>query len=167
MKMWHSKPFVIFFSVVAAISALLLLRAWQTVALYDHLLKNGIETRGKIVDYKVRTGNRGYGQNHYYAYRFLDSRTMPYENQIIRNEPDSRFEVGLGIKIIYDPLKPDRNIPSVMVPEDIYQPIYAALNFMAVALGVTFAFGAFVFSKFAQTKLSWASIKRLLARAPR
>lgn len=159
--MWHSKPFVIFFSVVAAVSVMLLFRAWRIVALYDHFLQTGIETRGAIIDYDVRTGHKGYGQNHYYTYRFLDSGALPYENQVIRNEPDSRFEVGRDIKIIYDPLDPNSNIPSIMVPEDIYQPIYAALKFMVAALGATFAFCAFVFSKFAQSRLSWASLKRL------
>ena len=167
MKMWKSKPFVIFFSVIAAVSVLIILRAWRTVALYDHLLQNGIETRGKVVDYDARTGSRGYGQNHYYVYRFLDSQAQSHESQLIRNEPDSRFNVGQDIMILYDPLEPSSNIPSIMVPEDIYQPIYAALKFMVAALGATFAFCAFVFSKFARTRLNRASLKRLLGRTQR
>ena len=161
--MWNSKPFVIFFSAVTILSIWLLFFAWRTVKLYDYLLHNGILTQGEVVEYYVRSGSRGYGQNHYFVYRFLDSRKRPHENQVIRNEPGSRFRVGQDIEIIYDPLNPSKNIPSDVLSEDIYQPIYSSLKFMAVALGVTFAFGAFVFSRFAQTRLRWASIKRFFA----
>jgi len=142
--MWNNKPFVIFFSVVAAVSLLFLFLAWRTVALYDHLLHNGIQTQGKVFEHYVRTGSRGYGQNNYYVYRFLDSRARSHESRVIRSQPDNRLEVGRDIEIIYDPLDPSINIPSIMVPEDIYQPIYPSLKFMAVALGVTFAFGVFI-----------------------
>jgi hypothetical protein len=167
MKMWNSKPFVIFFSVVAAVSVLFLFLAWRTVQLHDHLLQNGVQTPGKVVEYYVRTGSRGYGQNHHFVYRFLDSRARSHESQVIRNEPDNRFKVGQDIEIIYDPLDPSKNIASIVVHDDIYQPIYSSLKFMAVALGVTFAFGAFVFSKFAQTRLRWASLKRLFVISDR
>ena len=50
---------------------------------------------------------------------------------------------------------------TIMVPDDIYQPIYSSLKFMAVALGVTIAFGVFVFSRFAQIRLRRVSPKRL------
>ncbi|MHC4637626.1 MAG: DUF3592 domain-containing protein [Planctomycetota bacterium] len=159
--MWNSKPFVIFFSVVAAVSVLFLFLAWRTVQLRDHLLNSGIQTQGKVVEHYVRIGSRGYGQNHHFVYRFLDSRERSHEGQVIRNEPENRFKVGQVIEIIYDPLDPGKNIPSIMMSDDIYQPIYSSLKFMAVALGVTFAFGAFVFSRFAQTRLRWASLKRL------
>ena len=165
--MWHSKPFVIFFGAVAAVSVLFLFLAWRPVQLYDDLLHNGILTPGKIVEQYVRTGSRGYGQNHYFVYRFLDSRGRSHEDQVIRNEPDNRFKVGQDIEIIYDPLDPSRNIPSTMVPDDIYKPIYSSLKFMVAALGLTFAFGAFVFSRFAQTRLRWVSLKRLFSRADR
>jgi len=165
--MWKSKPFVIFFSLVAAVSVLLLLLAWRTVQLYDHLLHNGLQTPGKVVEHYVRTGNRGYGQNHYFVYRFLDSRTRSHESQVIRNEPENRFMVGHDIAIIYDPLDPSKNIPLVLVPDDIYQPIYSSLKFMLVALGVTFAFGALVFSQFARTRLRCASLKRLFVKVDR
>ena len=165
--MWNSKPFVIFISVVAAISVMFLVFAWRTVQFHDHLLHNGIQTQGKVIEHFVRTGSRGYGQNHYFVYRFLDSRERPHENQVIRNEPENRFRVGQHIEIIYDPLNPSRNIPSDMMSDDIYQPIYSSLKFMAVALGVTLAFGAFVFSRFAQIRLRWASLKRLIGIADR
>jgi hypothetical protein len=167
MKMWQSRPFVIFFSVVAAVSLLFLLLAWRTVKLYGHLMHNGIQTPGKVVEHYVRTGSRGYGQNHYFVYRFLDSRSRSHESQITRNEPDNRFMVGQDIAIIYDPLDPNRNIPLILVPDDVYQPIYSSLKFMVVALGVTLAFGAFVFSKFARTRLRWASLKRLFVKVDR
>jgi len=159
--MWHNKPFVIFFSAVAAVSLLFLLLAWRTVRLNDHLFHNGIQTQAKVVEHYVRTGSRGYGQNHHYVYRFMDSRARSHESQIIRKEPDNRFKVGQDIEIIYDPLDPSRNVPSVTVSEDLYQPIYSSLKFMAAALGVAFALGAFVFSEFALTRLRWASLKRL------
>ena len=162
--MWTNKPFVIFFSVVAAVSVLFLFRAWQAVQLHDHLLHNGIQTQGKVIGHYVRTGSRGYGQNHYFVYRFLDSRVQSHENQIIRNESYNRFKVGQDIEIIYDPLDPSRNIPSIMVPDDIYQPIYSSLKFMAVALGVTIAFGVFIFSSFTQIRLRRVSPKRLFGR---
>lgn len=165
--MWNSKPYVIFFCFVAAVSILFLVFAWRTVALYDHLLHNGIQTQGKVVDHYVRTGNRGYGQNHYYVYRFPDSKALSHESQVIRNQPDNRFNVGQDIEIIYDPLDPSSNIPAIMVPGDIYKPIYSSLKFMALALGVTFAFGNFAFSRFAQTRLRWASLKRLFGSADR
>ena len=165
--MWNSKPFVIFFSVVATVSILFLFLAWQKVAHYNHLLYNGIRTQGQVVENYVRTGSRGYGKNNYYVYSFLDSRAQSHESQIIRNEPDNHLEVGQDIEIIYDPLDPSSNIPSIMVPDDIYQPIYSSLKFMAVALGVTFAFGAFVFSRFALTRLRWASLKRFFGIADR
>jgi hypothetical protein len=167
MKMWHSKPFVIFFSVVAAVSALFLFLSWRTVQLHDYLLENGIQTPGKVVEHYVRTGSRGYGQNHHFVYRFLDSWARSHENQVIRKEPDNRFQVGQDIEIIYDPHDPSRNIPFIMLTDDRYQPIYSSLKFMAVALGVTFAFGALVFSRFARTRLRWASLKRLLGIADR
>jgi len=159
--MWNNKPFVIFFTAVVAVSLLFLFLAWRTVALYNLLKNNGIQTRGKVIENYVRTGSRGYGQNHYYVYQFLDSRARSHESQVIRNEPDNRFEVGQDIEIIYDPLDPSSNVPSIMMPEDIYQPIYSSLKFTAVALGVTFAFGAFVFSRFALSRLRWASLKRI------
>lgn len=167
MKMWQNKPFVIFFSVVAAVSLLFLFFAGRTVALYDHLFHNGIQTHASVVDHYVRTGSKGYGQNHYYVYRFLDSRNQAHESRVIRNEPDSRIEVGHNIEIIYDPLDPGKNIPAIMMPADIYQPIYSSLKFMAAALGVTFAFGSLVFSKFAQTRLRWTSIRRLFDKTDR
>ena len=118
--MWNSKPFVIFFSAVTVLSILLLFFGWRTVQLYDYLLHNGILTPGKVVEHYARTGSRGYGQNHYFVYRFLDSRGRAYEDQVIRNKPENRFKVGQDIEIIYDPLDPSRNIPSIMVPDDIY-----------------------------------------------
>jgi hypothetical protein len=160
MKMWNSKPYVIFFSVVAAVSVLFLFVAWQKILLYDYLLHNGNMATGRVVEHFVRTGSRGYGQNHYFTYRFQGSLAQPHESQIIRNEPENRFKVGQDIEIFYDPLDPSRNIPSAMVPSDIYQPIYSALKFMAGTLGATFAFGAFVFSRFARTRLRWSSFKR-------
>ena len=165
--MWHSKPFVIFFSAIVALSIWLLFSAWRTVQLYDYLFHNGNLTPGKVVEHYVRTGNRGYGQNHYFVYRFLDLGGRFHEDQVIRNEPGNRFKVGQEIEIIYDPLDPSRNIPSIMVPEDIYQPVYASLKFIVAALGLTLAFGAFVFSRFAQIRLRWASLKRLFGKADR
>lgn len=165
--MWNNKPFVIFFSVAAAISLLFLFLAWRTVAFYDYLLHNGIQTQGKVVEHYVRAGSRGYGQNNYYVYRFLDSRARSHESLVIWTEPDSRLEVGQDIKIIYDPLDPSSNILSIMVPEDIYQPIYPSLKFMVVALGVTYAFGAFLSSRFALTRLRWQSLKRFFGIADR
>ena len=167
MKMWNSKPFVIFFAIVAAVSVLFLYLSWRTTQLYDHLLHNGIQTSGKVVEYYVHTGSRGYGQNHYYVYRFLDSRNQTHERRVIRNEPDSRIKVGHNIEIIYDPLDPGKNIAAIMMPADIYQPIYSSLKFMAAALGVTLAFGSLVFSKFAQTRLRWTSIRRLFDKTDR
>ena len=160
MKMWSSKAYVIFFSVVAAVSVLFLFVAWQKILLYDFLLHNGNTATGIVVEHFVRTGSRGYGQNHYFTYRFQGSLAQPHESQIIRNEPENRFKVGQDIEIFYDPLDPSSNIPSAMVPSDIYQPIYSALKFMAGTLGATFAFGAFVFSRFARTRLRWSSLKR-------
>lgn len=160
--MWNSKPFVIFIIVVTSISVMFLAFAWRTVQFHEYLLHNGIQTQGKIIEHYFGTGSRGYGQNHYFVYRFLDSRERPFENQIIRNEPENRFGVGQNVEIIYDPLNPSRNIPSNMMPDDIYQPIYSSLKFIVVALGVTLAFGAFVFSRFAQTRLRWESLKRLV-----
>ena len=142
-----SKPFVIFISVVAAISVMFLVFAWRTVQFHDHLLHNGIQTQGKVVEHFVRAGSRGYGQNHYFVYRFLDSRARSYEGQVIRDKPDSHLVVGQDIEIIYDPLDASRNIPSIMVLDDIYQPIYSSLKFMAVALGISFAFGVVVLSR--------------------
>ena len=147
MKMWNSKPFVIFFAIVAAVSVLFLYLSWRTTQLYDHLLHNGIQTSGKVVEHYVKTGSRGYGQNHYFVYRFLDSRARSYEGQVIRDKPDSHLVVGQDIEIIYDPLDASRNIPSIMVLDDIYQPIYSSLKFMAVALGISFAFGVVVLSR--------------------
>lgn len=165
--MWYSKPFVIFFSAITAFSILSLFFAWRTVQLYDYFLQNGIRTPGKVVEHYVRTGSRGYGQNNYFVYRFQDSRGRPYEDQVVRNEPDNRFKVGEDIEIIYDPLDPSRNTPSILVPDDIYQPIYSSLKLMVAALGLTFALGALVFSRFAQIRLRWASLKRLFGKANR
>ena len=134
--------------------------AWRKIALYDHLLHNGNMATGKVVEHFVRTGSRGYGQNHYYTYRFQGSLAQPHEGQIIRNKPENRFKVGQDIEILYDPLDPSKNIPSAMVPSDIYQPVYSALKFMAGTLGATFAFGVLVFSRFARTRLRWSSLKR-------
>jgi len=165
--MWNSKPFVIFFSVIAAVSVLFLLFSYRTVQLNDHLLRNGVQTMGKVVGHDVRTGNRGYGQNHYFVYRFLDAEARYYEGQVIRSEPDNRLKVGKEIEIIYDRRDPRRNSPSIMLPDNIYQPIYSSLKFAAAAMGVTFAFGAFMFSKFARKRLCWASLKRLFGVAVR
>jgi len=166
-KMWDSKPFVIFFSAITVLSILLLFSAWRTVQLYDYLLHNGILTAGKVVEHYVRTGSRGYGQNHYFVYRFLDSQGLSHEDKVIRNKPENRFKVGHDIEIIYDPLDSSRNIPSIMVPDNIYKPIYSSVKFMVAALGLTFALGAFVFSRFAQIRLRWASLKRLFGIANR
>ena len=165
--MWKNKPYVIFFSAVAAVSVLVLFVAWQKVRLYDHLLHSGIRTTGKVVAYYVRTGNRGYGQNHYFIYRFQGSLAQPYENQVTRNKPENRYKVGQDIEIIYDPLDPARNIPSDRIPGDRYQPLHTALKFISGALGVTFAFGAFVFSRFARTRLRWSSLKRFFNKGDR
>jgi hypothetical protein len=167
MKMWNSQKFVFFFSAVAAISLLYLFLAWQKVQLYDNFLRNGIQTTAKVVEHYVTTGSRGYGRNHHFVYRFTDSREGSHKNQFNRKEADKRFEVGQKIEIIYDPLDPAKSIPFMMLPDDLYQPIYSSLKFMAAALMVTFAFGTFVFSKFALTRFRWASLKRFLGRNDR
>ena len=163
--MWNSKPFVIFFSLVTGASMLFLFFAWRTVQRYDYFLHYGIKTPGIIVEHYLRTGSRGYGKNHFFVYHFKDSQARLHESQVIPKETDNSFEVGKDIEILYDPLDPSRNIPFIMLPENIFQPIYSSLKFMVVALGVTFAFGAFVFSRFVQTRFRWVSLKRLFGVA--
>ncbi len=160
--MWKNKPFVIFFGVVVTVSVVFLVLAWRTVRFYDLLLQNGVKTPGKIVRHYTRTGNRGYGENHYFVYRFSDSRGRSHEDQIIRNKPKNHLKVGQAIEILYDPLNPSRNMPSLLLPADIHQPIYTCLKFMVATLGLTLAFGAVVFSRMAQIRLRWSSFKRLL-----
>jgi hypothetical protein len=133
--MWNSKPFVIFLSVVAAAALLFLFLAWRTVTLHKYLLHNGIQVPGKIVEHYFGIGSRGYGGNHYYTYRFPDSRGRSHESEFIQGEPDNRFDVGKEIEIIYDPLGPSRNIPSIMVPDEINQPIYSSLKLCSQQLG--------------------------------
>lgn len=127
---------------------------------HNTLTHNGLKTQGSVVKQYNKTGNRGYGKNHYLVYRFTDSQAQVYENQIIRTEPGRLFKVGKNIEIIYDPRDPNINIPSILMPDNMYKPLYNAFTFMAGALGGTFAFGAFVFSRFAQTTLHLSSLKR-------
>jgi len=151
--MWKSKTFIIFFSVVVAVSILFLFYSWQTVRLYDRLLHGGIQTSGTIVEYTVRAGSKGYGKNHYLVFRFLDSQAILHQGQVVRNKLEIPFNPGQAIDIIYEPQDPSGNIPLFVIPDDIYQPIYSSLKFMAVALGVSFVFGAIVFSNFVRAWL--------------
>ena len=128
--------------------------------MHYNLVYNGIKTQGTVVKQHMKAGNRGYGKNYYIVYRFTDSQSQAYENQVIRTEPDNLFNVGKDIEIIYDPRDPNINMPSLIMPDTMYQQLYNALRFMAWALGATVIIGAFAFSRFAHATLHLSSLKR-------